>query len=83
MKEWNTTHKGHQIRIENGWFSGERLFIDGELQDEQIGYALRSRLYGTIRDENAPNEAVKVSIGGWFTMGCRVFVGDKLIYSED
>ena len=55
--------------------------IDGELQDEQIGCAMRSRLFGRIKNGDASNESVKVSIGGWFTMGCRIFVGDKLIYS--
>ena len=46
MKIWSIKHKGHEIRVENGWFSGERLIVDGEIQDEHTGFAFRSRLWG-------------------------------------
>jgi hypothetical protein len=79
MKTWNIQYKGHEIRVENGWFSGERLIVDGELQDEHKGIALRSRLWGKIRSGGGVGETIKVSLGGWFAIACRVFVDDKLI----
>lgn len=81
MKIWQATYNNHLIRVEGSWFTGERLFVDGELQDEQIGYLTRSRLYGTIRNEGATDERVKVSLGGWFTLGCRIFVSDRIVFS--
>ena len=81
MKIWNIKHKGHEIRVENGWFSGERLIVDGETQDEHKGFAFRSRLWGKIRSGDGAGEIIKVSLGGWFGVACRVFVDDKLIES--
>jgi hypothetical protein len=80
MKTWNIKYKGHAIRVENG-VSGERLIVDGELQDEQTGFAVRSRLWGRIRSGDGGGEVVKVSLGGWFGTDCRIFVDDKLIQS--
>ena len=79
MKVWNTTHKGHHIRVENGWFSGERLFVDGEMQDERKGFAFRSQLSGRIRSGEGEGAMIKVSLGGWFVIDCQIFVDDRLI----
>jgi len=81
MKTWNINHKGHEIRVENGWLSGERLVVDGETQDEQKGFAFRSRLWGKIKNGDGAGEAIKVSTGGWLIVGCSIFVDDKLIHS--
>ena len=64
MTTWNIKYKGHEIRVENGWFSGERLIVDGETQDEQKGFAIRSRLWGKIRSGDGVGEIVKVTLGG-------------------
>jgi hypothetical protein len=81
MKSWNIKHKGHEICVENGWFSGERLIVDGEIQDEHTGFAFRSRLWGKVRNGDGAGEAIKVSLGGWFGISCRIFVDDRLIPS--
>jgi hypothetical protein len=83
MKTWNIKHKGHEIRVENGWFSGERLIVDGETQDEQKGFGFRSRLWGKIKSGDGAGEPIKVALGGWFVIGCRIFVDDRLIHSGD
>ena len=80
MKAFLTNYKGHQIRVENGWVSGERLVIDGETQDELLGFALRSRLWGSIRNGSGAAEFIKVELGGWSATECRIFVNDKLVY---
>ena len=81
MKAWEIAYKDHTIRVENAWFSGERLLVDGELQDEQIGHGSRSRLYGVIRDGDGAGEQIKVSLGAWFSVQCRIFVDHKLVGS--
>lgn len=81
MKIWNTQYKGHQITVQNGWLSGERLIVDGKLQDEQKGFGIRSRLFGKITDGDGAGEIIKVSLGGWFGINCSIFIDDKLIQS--
>ena len=43
-KTWEVMHAGHSIRVENNWFGGEKLFVDGILQDQQIGIRSSSKL---------------------------------------
>ena len=80
MKAWEIAYKGHTIRVENRAF-GERLLVDGELQDCQIGLGSRSRLYGVIGDGDGAGEQIKVSFGSTFTVQCRIFVDHKLVGS--
>lgn len=77
MKKWKLNHGANVIVVENRW-SGERLYVDGELQDEQIGFASRARLYGKLNS----GEKIKVSLGGYFAVHCRVFIDDKLVLSK-
>ncbi|MDP8227822.1 MAG: hypothetical protein P9M15_00045 [Candidatus Electryoneaceae bacterium] len=79
MKKFEVEYKGHHICVENR-VTGERLIVDDELQDEQIGFSSRSRLYGRIKGGKGEGETIKVSLGGWITIGCRIFVDDKLIF---
>lgn len=30
-KKFEVTYKGQQITVENGWFSGEKLYVDNQL----------------------------------------------------
>lgn len=76
MKNWKVNYLGNTIVVENRTFS-ERLYINGELQDEQIGLAARSRLWGQLQT----GEIIKVSIGSVLKMHCRIFVNNKLILS--
>jgi hypothetical protein len=77
MKKWELNHNGNEIRVENRNFS-ERLYVNGELQDERIGLAFVSRLWGKL----PTGESVKVSIGGLWTMQCRIFIDHKLALSN-
>ena len=75
MKKWEINHGGNIISVENR-ISGERLYVNGELQDEQMGYALRSRLWGQLHT----GESIKVSLGGWFVINCKIFIDNKLVF---
>lgn len=82
MQTWSIKHKGHEIRVENR-ISGEKLIVDGELQDENIGLGGRSRLWGKIKSGDGAGAVIKVSLGGWFGISCRIFVDDTLVQSGD
>lgn len=82
MSSWEVEYKGHSIRVENTMFSGERLIVDREIQDETLGAGTRSRLYGRIRSGDGAGEKVKVSLGGMITVGCRIFIDDKLVFPK-
>lgn len=77
MKRWKTNYGGNTIVVENR-ISGERLYVNGELQDEQIGIAGRSRLWGELQT----GETIKVSIGGFFGIHCIIFVNSKRVFPE-
>ena len=74
MSKWELNHSGNVILVKNS-VAGEKLFVNGELQDERNGLSLRSRLYGKL----PTGENIKVSLGGWFSTQCRIFVDHKLI----
>ena len=80
MKTWKSKYEGATIEIINS-ATGEKLIVDGQLQDEQIGYAARSRLYGHLRLSNGERRSLKVSIGAEFLiLHCIVFLDDKEIF---
>jgi hypothetical protein len=68
--------------VENNWLGEESLFVDNELQDGNRGFALRSGLTGSIKDREGSGERIKVSLGGWFTVNCLIFINDTLIFKS-
>lgn len=80
MKEFEVMYKGQRIQVENRWFGGEKLYIDGKLQDENIGLGLRARLTGELKEDRGK---VKVNLGGNFKIRCKIFVDNKLIYPNE
>jgi hypothetical protein len=75
MKEWEVSYQENIIKIENRW-DGEKLFINGKLQDECIGLTSRSKLIGKLSD----GRLVKVCIGGVFVIHCLIFIDDEEIF---
>ncbi len=75
---WKGTYKNHEIEVVNTWFNGERLFVDGKLQDERINFS-SANLTGHLISEQNEKLAIKVNIGGIFTISCRVFVDDEKV----
>ena len=77
MNKWSVRYGNNLIEVQEG-FRRERLYVNGELQDEQEGWNLRSRLWGQL----PTGENIKVSIGGgWISIQCRIFVDHKLIFT--
>jgi hypothetical protein len=82
MSTWTTLYEGNKIVVENSLMGGERLWVNGTLQDEQLGWAFRSRLWGSIRTPGAETKRVKVSLGTvTWSVECRIFVDDELVFS--
>lgn len=80
---WEIKYGLHHIRIEDTLISG-KLFVDGILQDEQVGFSFSSRLFGKVHNEEGQIEDIKVAVGcDCLQKNCRVFIGDRLVYSND
>ena len=73
---WTTNYEGHEIKIENTWFSGDRLYVNNNLQDERFNL-FSSNLTGHILNQRNEKEDIKVNLGGFFKIDCRLFIGDK------
>ena len=79
--EWIGTYENSEIRINNTWFNGEMLFVNGELQDKRYGFA-GSNLTGHLINKNGERKNIKVNLGGSFKINCIVFVDDKELSVE-
>lgn len=72
-KMFEAEYEGNYIKVRNTWFNGEQLYVNDELQDENLGLAFRSTLYGQIKTWEKP-KVIKVKLGGTFRMNCNIFV---------
>lgn len=75
-------HNDHHIQVENSWFTGEKLYVDGQLQDENLGLGLRAVLNGELKSDEG-RKRIKVALGGFFKLNCRIFVENNLIYPKE
>ena len=78
-KTFEVMHDGHHIQVVNSWFTGEKLYVNGQLQDENLGLAVRAVLNGELKS-NDDRKSIKVALGGFFKINCRIFVENSLIY---
>ena len=81
-KEWKVDYKGHDIVVQNS-ISKERLFVDGEFQHENFGIGFRSKLYGKIKTGQEEGMEVKVILGGFWTVQCRIFINQTLVFHSN
>ena len=80
-KTFEVMHDGHHIQVVNNWFTGEKLYVNGQLQDENLGLAVRAVLNGELKS-NDDRKSIKVALGGFFKINCRIFVEKNLIYPD-
>jgi hypothetical protein len=81
QSEWIGKYENTEIRVNNTWFSGEMLFVNGELQDKKYGLA-GSNLTGHLINQKKEREDIKVNLGGSFKIECTVFIDDKELIVE-
>jgi hypothetical protein len=70
---WTTIYDNNEIKVENTWFNGERLFVNGVLQDEKMGF-FSSDLTGHLINGKNERENIKVNLSGAFRINCRLFI---------
>ena len=73
---WTSTYENNTIKIINTWFSGEKLYVNNELQDKKFG-AISSNLTGHIINFKNEKELIKATIFGWYKAECILFINDK------
>ncbi len=77
---WEATFENNVIRIENNWFSGEKLFVNDKLQDYQINYFSTPILTGLLKNSNNEKFQIKVNIlQEFFGVNCILFIDDEQI----
>ena len=77
--EWIATYEGSEIKVTNGWFTGEKLFVNNELQDEQLNFITQSQMTGTLTTKDGKQLNIKANISGFATTSCRLFIDNKKI----
>jgi hypothetical protein len=75
---WTTNYENNEIKVENTWFNGERLYVNGILQDEKTSL-FSSNLTGHLINTNNQRENIKVSLFGYVKIKCSLFINDKKI----
>ena len=76
---WEATVGNDVIRIENNWFSGEKLFVNNQLQDFQVNYFNHPILTGHIKN-NQERIAIKANLQqGLFGVSCILFIDDEQV----
>lgn len=66
--EWIAEYKETDIKITNNWFSGEKLYVNKELQDEQLSFITPSNLI----NKQGEKLNIKTNISGFFMVSCRL-----------
>lgn len=77
--EWTIKYDDNEIKVTNSWFGGEKLFVNNELQDEQLNFITPSKMTGSLVDKNGIKLNIKTNISGFFTVSCRLFIDNKKV----
>ena len=76
---WKGTYLGNSIEVQNTWFKGEKLFINGNLQDfDKNGFG-KSALNGIIKTSEEKMFVRVKLIAQAFSVACYVFVDDQQV----
>lgn len=76
--EWIATYDNTEIKITNSWFSGEKLYVNKQLQDEQLNF-FSSNLTGAFVDAKGEKRQIKANLSGFFSISCRLFIDHEKI----
>ncbi len=77
--EWIAKYEENEIRITNSWLNGEKLYVNNQLQDEQLNYITPSRMAGTLLDKNGQKLKIKTNLSGFFRVSCRLFIDNNKV----
>jgi hypothetical protein len=75
---WIANYENNEIKVENTWFNGERLYVNDILQDKTFG-GFSTKLTGHLMNQKNERENIKANLGGFFKVNCQLFINDKKI----
>ncbi len=76
--EWIATYDQNEIKITNKWLSGEKLFVNNELQDQKVSL-MTATLTGSVRNSSGEKLPIKANLSGFFSVNCHLFIDDKKV----
>jgi hypothetical protein len=82
MKTWVCRFQDHEIRVVNTWFSGAKLFVDGQLVAKDTGLFSISRLKPLIDVDILDGHRIQVFVVALFTVQAAIFI-DGLQYGGE
>ena len=77
--EWIAKYEETEIKITNNWFSGEKLYVNNELQDEQLSFITPSNMTGNLFNKQGEKLNIKTNISGLFSVSCRLFIDNRKV----
>lgn len=77
--EWIANYEENEIKITNSWFTGEKLYVNNKLQDEQLNFITPSNMTGSLKNKNEKEVLIKANVSGFWTVSCRVFIDNNKI----
>ena len=77
--EWITKYEETNIKITNNWFSGEKLYINSELQNEQLNFITPTNWSSYLNYKQGQNLNIKTNISKFFTVSGRLFIENKKV----
>lgn len=82
-KEWLAVYENHEIRVVNTWFSGTKLYIDGDCRDTNTGLVAMSTarpvLSGSIQASDGQRHRVEVYITALLTTKAKICVNGRQV----
>lgn len=81
-KEWVTEYKGHTIRVVNNWFSGAKLYLDGDCRDistEMISVTGDRPLLSASLDVDGERYRVEVFVVAILSSKARICVNGQQV----
>lgn len=82
-KEWLAVYENHEIRVVNTWFSGAKLYIDGDCCDTNTGLVATSTarpvLSGSIQLSDGQRHRVEVYVTSLLTTKAKICVNGRQI----
>lgn len=85
-KEWTCQHEGHAIRVVNSWFSGAKLYVDGDCRDTNRDLfsvdASRPLLSCSLPGEGGARSVVEVYLVAVLTTRAMICVDGRCIAGD-
>ena len=77
--EWIAKYEETNIKITNHWFSGKKLYINSELQNEQLNFITPTNWSGYLNYKQGQKLDNKTNISAFLTVSCRLFIDNKKV----